>query len=180
MNWVVHIRLWIFYFFSFWVPLFLLYYQDVFPFPSPCFHERQKLWGHGCSYGESVLILQRRNKAFSFIFPGLIMMKPKLRSGFLMYWCTSELKRGHGHDKLIDFLQAFEKGRSWGRIGKIWLSWLLSGWWHQYWRLCVNISFRIQQACEMWDQNSSSDLGFFELSRKQIWQKMTAVWSWLA
>ena len=48
--------------------------------------------GRSCSYGESVLILQRKNKAFSFIFPCL-MMKPKLRRELLMNWVLLNWKR---------------------------------------------------------------------------------------
>ena len=94
----LNIWLWIFYlvcFFFFLSIITLLDYQDVFSFANPCFKKKTKTMryiGRSCSYGESVLILQRKNKAFSFIFPCL-MMKPKLRRELLMNWVLVNWKR---------------------------------------------------------------------------------------
>ena len=82
-------------FFFFLSIITLLDYQDVFSFANPCFKKKTKTMryiGRSCSYGESVLILQRKNKAFSFIFPCL-MMKPKLRRELLMNWVLVNWKR---------------------------------------------------------------------------------------
>ena len=82
-------------FFFFLSIITLLDYQDVFSFANPCFQKKTKTMryiGRSCSYGESVLILQRKNKAFSFIFPCL-MMKPKSRRELLMNWVLVNWKR---------------------------------------------------------------------------------------
>ena len=69
--------------------------------------------GHSCSYGESVLILQRKNKAFSFYLSLPDDDETKIKERALDELSASELKKENGLDKLIEFLYACLKN---GRI----------------------------------------------------------------
>ena len=69
--------------------------------------------GHSCSYGESVLILQRKNKAFSFYLSLPDDDETKIKEKALDELSASELKKENGLDKLIEFLYARLKN---GRI----------------------------------------------------------------
>ena len=109
--------------FSFWVK------NNYFAGLSRCFlvckplfkkqnKKTMKYIGRSCSYGEGVLILQRKNKAFSFIFPCLMMMKPKSRRELLIYWVQVNWKRKMVLINWWNFWQAFAKEWSWRRMGK--------------------------------------------------------------
>ena len=83
----------------------LLDYQDVFSLGNPCFEKKTKTLsyiGRSCSYGESILILQRKNKALSFIFPCLMIMKTKLMRELLMKWVLVNFDKYLKKDDLED------------------------------------------------------------------------------